>query len=148
VVKTFEARAAIPTDPSTVMELLTDPSACRRWSPVEFELDELEAPRLCEGSQARVCGRVAGRAVCFDVSVLEARGGRFSLTASGPFDVEAHYEAEGDCAGTDLRARVTVASRGGLRGRVVSSLAEAVLAGGALQQALKRMAETAAAAAG
>lgn len=142
--KTFEARAAIPTEPSKVMELLTDPSACRRWSPVDFEVEHLDAPRLSEGTQARVCGRVGGRAVCFDVSVLEAQEGRLSLTASGPFDVRASYEAEGDCRGTDLRARVSVESRrGGLRGRLVSSVAEAFLARGALQQALPRMAETA-----
>jgi polyketide cyclase/dehydrase/lipid transport protein len=144
-VKTFEASAAIPTDPTTVMELLTDPSACRLWAPVDFELEHLDGQRLLAGSQARVCGRVGGRAVCFDVSVVEAREGRLSISASGPFDVEAFYEAEGDCAGTELRARVSVASRGGVRGRLVSSVAEAFLARGALQHALKRMAETAAA---
>jgi hypothetical protein len=140
-VKKFEARASIPTDPSRVIELLTDPGACRSWSPVDFEVEELDGTRLRSGTRARIAGRVAGRRVSFDLSVLEASDRHLTLAALGPCEVHARYEAERAPEGTDVRASVSVDGGGGLRGRLVSTAAELLLAGGILGRALERLAE-------
>jgi hypothetical protein len=140
-VKTFEARAAIPAEPSRVIALLTDPDACRRWSPVDFEIEGLDEPRLRSGTRARIGGRVAGRQVRFDLSVLEASDRHLALAALGPCEVRARYQTERASDGTEVKASVSVASRGGLRGRLVSAAAEALLAGGILGRTLERMAQ-------
>lgn len=138
--RTFEAHAEIPAEPSRVIGALTDPDSCRRFSPVDFEIEQLDARRLESGTRARVGGRVGGRRVSFDLSVLEATDNRLTLTALGPCEVRARYEAERAAGGTEVTASVSVASRGGLRGRLVSSAAEALLAGGILRRTLDRMA--------
>jgi hypothetical protein len=138
--RTFEAHAEIPAEPSRVIGALTDPDNCRRFSPVDFEIEQLDARRLESGTRARIGGRVAGRRVSFDLSVLEATDSRLTLTAQGPCEVRARYEAERAAGGTEVTASVCVASMGGLRGRLVSSAAEALLAGGILRRTLDRMA--------
>jgi hypothetical protein len=145
--KTYEARTAIPAEPARVIALLTDPAACRRWSPVDFEIEELNAPRLRVGTRARIGGRVAGRPVRFDLSVLEASDRHLELAALGPCEFRARYDAEREQDGTGLTASVSVASRGGLRSRLVSAAAEALLAGGILGRTLDRSAAAAAPAA-
>jgi hypothetical protein len=140
-VKTFEASASIPTEPSRVIELLTDPGTCRSWSPVDFEVEELDGTRLQSGTRARIAGRVAGRRVRFDLSVLEASDRHLALAALGPCEVHARYETERAADGTDVRASISVDSGGGLRARLVSAAAEVLLAGGILGRALERLAE-------
>jgi Polyketide cyclase / dehydrase and lipid transport len=140
-VKTFEARAAIPVEPSRVIGVLTDPAACRRWAPVDFEIEDLDEPRLRSGTSARIGGRVAGRPVRFDLSVLEASDRHLALSALGPCEVRARYETERAPGGTEVRASLSIGSRGGLRSRIVSAAAEALLAGGILGRTLDRMAE-------
>jgi hypothetical protein len=144
-VRTFQASRQIEAAPSQIIELLTDPAAASTWSPVEFELDDGAAGRLQTGTHMEVGGRVAGRRVSFDLSILEASRRHLNLKASGPFDVTACYEAQEAERGTELRASVSVASRGGIRGRLVSTAAEALLAAGALEQTLERIARSAAA---
>jgi hypothetical protein len=143
--KTYEASTEIEARPSAVIELLTDPATCAEWSPVDFEVDD-PSSRLEPGTQLAVGGRVAGQRVSFDLSVIDAGRRHLELTASGPFDVSARYEAREATAGTELTASVSVTGRG-IRGRIVSSAAEALLAGGALEHALDRIARTATAAA-
>ncbi len=141
--KIFRARAEINARPSAVIDLLTDPEICALWSPVDFEVDD-DVARLETGTQLEVGGRVAGQRVCFDLSILEASRRAFELTASGPFEVNARYEAREGRDGTELLAFVSVTGRG-IRGRLASSAAEAMLAGGALKHALERIARTASA---
>jgi hypothetical protein len=142
--KTFEAATEVNASPSQVIDLLTDPTAARTWSPVDFEIDAADA-RLETGTQMEVGGQIIGRRVSFDLSIEEASRHRLMLTASGPLRISARYDAEQAETGTHLRASVSVDSAGGIRGRIVSSAAEALLAGGALHLALDRIARTAAA---
>ena len=140
---TWQTRTCVETDPERVLELLTDPDAAERWSPVAFEVDGLEEPRLSPGSKLRLGGRIAGRSVGFDVHIRAVEAKRLELEASGPFDIAARYEARpGCCGGTELHASVSV-SGGGLKGRLLSAAAEAFLAGGALDSTLARIASEA-----
>ena len=143
---TWQTRTCVETRPERVLELLTDPTACERWSPVAFDLDGAEAERLMPGDRVRLGGRIAGRSVGFDVHILEADDRRLELEASGPIHIAAEYEARpGGCgARTELTASVSVRSKGGLAGRVLTGAAEAMLRAGALDAALSRIADEAA----
>jgi carbon monoxide dehydrogenase subunit G len=139
---TWNTRTCIETCPKRVLELLTDPDACRRWSPVAFDVEDLDGARLEAGSRARLAGRIAGVTVAFDVEIDEADEHRLALRASGPFDIAARYEAVPRGDRTELRAAVSV-NGGGLAGRLMSRAADALLAGGALDSTLSRIAREA-----
>jgi hypothetical protein len=145
--RTYQASTEIDARPSAVIDVLTDPEAARSWSPVDFEIEANEHARLRSGTRMEVGGRVAGREVRFDLAVHEASRTHLSLTASGPFEMRARYDAREIETGTVLRASVSVASSGGIRGRLVSSAAEALLSAGALERAMERIARSAAVAA-
>jgi hypothetical protein len=49
--KTWTASKHIEADPAVVLDLLTDPDACRRWSPVPFDVDDAAGGRLAAGSR-------------------------------------------------------------------------------------------------
>jgi polyketide cyclase/dehydrase/lipid transport protein len=136
---TWSTRANVNGRPEDVIEVLTDPETIRRWSPIDFELEQLDGDRLEAGSQARVAGRLAGRSTAFDVDVSAAGDGRFALTASGPVDIEVEYEAFEADAGSEVWATVTV-SGGGFVGRLLAQATDALLAAGALDKALGRIA--------
>ena len=72
-----------------VLEVLTDPDAIRRWSPIDFDVDDLDGRRLAAGTRARVTGRVAGVRVGFDVEVHAAdkRAAR-AARADGPIGID------------------------------------------------------------
>jgi hypothetical protein len=54
--RTWETRTTVPGSPSAVLELLTEPDAIARWSPVPFEIVSLGDRRLRTGSRAQVAG--------------------------------------------------------------------------------------------
>ena len=137
---TWSARTTVMGSPEDVLCVLTDPDAARRWSPVGFELEELEGDRLEAGSRARLVGRLAGRGVSFDVDVFDAGDGLLSLKASGPVEMEVRYDARPHGDGAEVVASVDVRSGGGVLGRVLSSATDALLAGGALQMAVAAVA--------
>lgn len=137
---TWSTAATVEERPERVLEVLTDPEACDRWSPVPFRVDDLADERLATGTRARVGGSIAGRSVGFQVDILQADDRRLALRASGPIDIEARYDALPHPAGTELKASVSVHSPGGLMGRVLTSAADALLASGALDRALARIA--------
>src|SRR3954470_21433290 len=139
---TWKTRTCIETCPKRVLELLTDPDACERWSPVAFDIDGLDGARLTAGTSARLAGRIAGRTVAFDVRIEEADERRLALTASGPFEIAARYEAGARGARTELRAAVSVAG-GGFAGRLMSRAADALLAAGVLDSTMARIAREA-----
>jgi hypothetical protein len=76
---TATAQANATTD--QILEVLTHPDEIRRWSPVDFDLDELDGRRLAAGSRGRVSGRLAGVPVGFDVEIHTADESRLELSA-------------------------------------------------------------------
>jgi hypothetical protein len=137
---TWTTTATIEAPPEEVLGLLTDPDACARWSPIDFELEELDGRRLTAGSHARVAGVFGGRRVSFDVDVLDVDAGRLWLRASGPVDLDVEYRADNlGCCSSEVTAIVSVTPRGGLRGRLLSSATDAVLAAGTLRTAVERL---------
>jgi hypothetical protein len=71
---------------------------------VPFELIDLDTDRLVAGSRARVCARLAGRILEFDVEVLAADDERLALVATGPIRIDAEYALHPAAAGSELRA--------------------------------------------
>ena len=143
--RTWTATKHVDADPAVVLELLTDPDACRRWSPVPFELDGDAEPRLAAGSRMRVSGSLVGKRVGFDVEVHEAGDGRLALSAHGPVAFDVAYEARPARSGSEVCASVSVRSGGGLFGRLAEQATAALLQAGALGVAVDRIAASASA---
>ena len=141
--RTWTATATAAAAPEHVLSVLTDPAAARRWAPVDFDVDE--ASRLSAGARKRVSGRLAGRDVGFDVRVHAADARRLSLSASGPVDLDVHYDLAPVSGGTEVRASVSVHPGGGLTGRALAHATAALLSAGALPTAVSRIAREAAA---
>jgi hypothetical protein len=139
---TWTTRTTIDASPEEVLAMLTDPEECSRWSPISFELEELDCRRLSAGCSARVAGELAGRRVSFDIDVIEADRGRLRLRASGPVDLDVEYRAEPLAERSEVFAQVAVQGRGGLRGRLASVAADAAVAG-MLPLAVQRIAQAA-----
>ena len=143
--KTWTATKRIDADPAVVLDLLTDTAACRRWSPVPFDLDDEAGERLLAGARMRVSGQLVGKRVGFDVEVHEAGDGRLALTASGPVAFDVAYEAKAAGRGkSEVCASVSLRSGGGLFGRVAEQATAALLHAGALGVAVDRIAASAA----
>jgi hypothetical protein len=126
--------------PSEILHVLTHEDAIRRWSPVDFELTGHAGGRLRSGDHARVEGRVAGIGVGFDVEVGRAEGACLELYARGPVDIDVHYGIAGCGEGVEVEATVDVRGGRGMTGRVVATTVRALLAAGALEGALGRIA--------
>ena len=144
--RTWTAHTHVAADPEVVLDVLTDPDACRRWSPVPFDVDAAGADRLAAGTRMRVSGQLVGRTVGFDVEVHEAGDGRLALSAHGPVAFDVAYEARRTPkGGSEVCASVSVRSGGGLFGRVAEQATAALLHAGALGVAVDRIAASAAA---
>jgi hypothetical protein len=140
---TWNARLEMRAPAEDVLDALTDPEVCGRWSPIGFEVEDLEGDRLVAGSRARVAGRLAGARVCFDVEVLEGGPDRLALRATGPLVLEVDYRLKpAGALSTEVTASVTVAGGSGVIGRMLKPTTRALLAGGALQSAVARIART------
>jgi hypothetical protein len=137
---TWETRTTVMGGPEDVLEVLTDPSAAQRWSPIGFELEHIEGDRLVSGSHAVLSGKLAGRCVKFEVDVLKASDGQLELRAKGPVEMDVRYIAAALGEMTEVKASVAVRSAGGLMGRLISSATDALLAGGALNIAVQSVA--------
>jgi hypothetical protein len=137
---TWETRTIVKGAPEDVLEVLTDPAAARRWSPIGFELEHIEGDRLRSGTRAVLSGRIAGRGVSFDVEVIKAGDGQLELRAVGPVEMDVAYDAIAAGDATEVVASVAVRSAGGLFGRMLSSATDALLAGGALNVAVQGVA--------
>jgi hypothetical protein len=151
--RTWTTTATVGAEPGAVLEVLTDPEACRRWAPVAFEVSGLEDRRLVPGSRARVTGRLAGRDVAFDLQVHEASDGTLELSATGPVGLDPTNGLRPSVPGYDLAAAdggsvvcasVGVRPGGGLLGRLLEQATVALLAAGLLDTALSRIAREAA----
>jgi Polyketide cyclase / dehydrase and lipid transport len=139
----WTATARANATPCEVLRVLTHPESIRRWSPVEFDLDELSGRRLAAGTRGRVTGRVAGVTVGFDVEVHAADEARLELSAEGPVAFDVRYELMPHEAGSSLNASVTVRRGGGITGRLVEKATAALLSAGALEGAAGRIARAA-----
>ena len=139
--RTWTATTTVEAPPDAVLDVLTDPDAIASWSPVDFEVSDLESDRLAPGSRPRVAGRLAGVTVGFEVEVLEAAEDRFALRAAGPVAFDVRYDLEPAAGGrsASLRASIGVRPGRGLRGRILAEATNALLGAGALQQALDRI---------
>jgi hypothetical protein len=143
--RTYTATTTATARPEAVLDVLTDPDALLRWAPVDFDVERLSGPRLAQGGHARVSGRLAGREIGFDVEIHRADVAGLALSAHGPVALDVAYELRPSAEGSEVSASVTVVPRPGLRAWLIAEATSAVLAGGALQAALARMAREAAA---
>jgi uncharacterized protein YndB with AHSA1/START domain len=134
-----QAKAA----PERLLEVLTHPDQIRRWSPVDFDVDDLESRRLAAGTRTKVTGRVAGVPVSFDVEVHAAEADRLELSAEGPIGLEVRYELADAGEGSEMIASVQVRRGRGITGRMVATAAASLLTAGALDGATGRIARVA-----
>lgn len=139
----WTATTTIEARPEAIFDVLTDPEACARWAPIPFDVEDLRTPRLRCGSRARVSGKLAGKRVGFDVEVHEAIDGRLRLSAEGPVGFDVRYDLEPAPSGSEVRASVCVRPVRGLTGRLLAEATNALLAAGALQSAISRLAREA-----
>ena len=139
----WTATARANATPGQVLQVLTYPEEIRRWSPIDFDLEDLDGRRLAPGSRGRVTGRLAGVTVGFDVEVHTADEARLELSAQGPVALDVLYELSGDESGAELNASVSLRRSGGLTGRLVANATAALLSAGALEGAAGRIAQVA-----
>jgi hypothetical protein len=141
--RTWTAQITSKGRPEDVLGVLTDPAAVGRWAPVDFDVEGLHGNRLVTGSRARVVGRIAGQNVSFDVDVIAADASGLKLLASGPIVLDVQYELSAAQTGSEVVAKVSVAGSRGFTGRLIAQVADAMLAAGALRQAVTRIAHEA-----
>ena len=141
--RTWTTTATVGAEPGAVLDVLTDPDACRRWAPVDFDVSGLNNRRLLAGSRARVTGRLAGRDVGFDVQVHEASDDALELSADGPVAFDVRYDLAPAAGGSEVRACVGVRPGRGLVGRLLEQATAALLTAGLLDTAVSRIAREA-----
>ena len=138
--RTWTAQTVVNGRPEDVLQILTDPEAAVRWAPIDFAVEGLNGPRLEAGTRARLVGRLAGKNVGFDVAVHQADPNRLELTAVGPIGLDVAYDLEPAGSGSRVVASIGVRKGPGLSGRLLAHATDALLAGGALDQAISRIA--------
>jgi hypothetical protein len=136
----WNTHTIVSAEADDVIDVLTRVEAIHGWSPVAFDLDDLAERHLHTGCRARVIGRLAGFGVAFDVEVEEATHERLALLASGPVELDVDYRVEPTDLGTSVTAEVSVRSAGGTTGRLIARAVNTLLAAGALDRALGRIA--------
>jgi uncharacterized protein YndB with AHSA1/START domain len=139
----WTSTAQAKATPEQLLEALTHPRQIRRWSPVEFDVEELASRRLAAGTRTKVSGRLAGVAVSFDVEVHSAGPERLELSADGPIGLDVRYDLASADHGADMTASVHLRRGGGLTGRLVAGAASTLLSAGALDGATGRIARVA-----
>ena len=139
----WTATTTTTATPDQILEVLTHPEEIRRWSPIDFDLDELDDVRLAAGTRARVTGKVAGVRVGFDVEVHSADEELLELSADGPIGIDVRYELAPAHTGSEVHASVSLRRGGGLTGRLVANATAALLSTGVLDGAAGRIARAA-----
>src|SRR4051794_28606562 len=139
----WTANTAVGARREQVMDVLTRPCSIASWAPVPFEVEGLKGDRLKTGSKARVAGRLAGKAVEFQVEVHQATEDNLHLTAYGPFvDLDVAYDITDGDHYAHVDAKIAVTGKG-VMGRFVAKAVEGLLAGGALSVAMQQLAAAA-----
>jgi polyketide cyclase/dehydrase/lipid transport protein len=136
---TWRSRVAVRARPAQVIEVLTDPQACARWSPVGFDVHGLDGDRLRRGSSATVTGALHGWPMRFAIEVMDVRGDRFRLRAVGPVEMLVDYAVRPVGRGSTVDAAISVIPRTGPGSALTARLTGLLLRGGALHHALRRM---------
>jgi hypothetical protein len=139
----WTATTTANASPDQLLAVLTHPDEIRRWSPVEFDLDDLKGHRLQAGTRTRVSGTLAGVRVGFDVEIRAADKGGLELSADGPVGLDVRYDLAPGDRGAELSASVSLRRGGGLTGRLVGGATAALLSAGALDGAAGRIARRA-----
>jgi uncharacterized protein YndB with AHSA1/START domain len=139
----WTSRAQANATPERLLEVLTHPGQIRRWSPVEFDAEDLDCRPLAAGTRTRVTGRIAGVPLSFDVEVHAADPDRLEISAEGPIGLEVRYDLTPADGGAEMTASVSVRGGGGLTGRIAASAAAKLLSAGALDGATGRIARAA-----
>jgi len=134
--RTWRAQTTVSAPPAQVLEVLTAPDALARWSPVGFEVEDLDGDRLKAGSRARVGGRLGGQRLQFDVDVFQADRERLLLHADGPVGMDVEYTISPSGGGSTVEASITVHGRRGLAREMIRRAVHVVLAVGGLEAAL------------
>ena len=129
--------------PEQVLEVLTHPDAIRLWSPIDFDVEDLDGVRLAAGSTARVSGKLAGVRVGFDVEVQAADEDGVELTAHGPIGIDVRYDLAPSGEGSEVTASISLRRGGGITGRLLSQATAALLSAGALDGAARGIARAA-----
>jgi uncharacterized protein YndB with AHSA1/START domain len=139
----WTATTTTKATPDQVLQVLTHPEQIRRWSPIDFDVDDLDTARLAPGTRARVTGRLAGVSVGFDVEVHAADKQLLELSADGPVGIDVRYELAPAEAGSEVLASVSLRRGGGITGRRVANATAALLSAGVLDGAAGRIARAA-----
>ena len=139
----WTATTTTKATPDQVLQVLTHPEQIRRWSPIDFDVDDLDTARLGPGTRARVTGRLAGVSVGFDVEVHAADKQLLELSADGPVGIDVRYELAPAEAGSEVLASVSLRRGGGITGRLVANATAALLSAGVLDGAAGRIARAA-----
>jgi hypothetical protein len=140
---TWRSQIDIRAQPERVLETLTDVRACRAWSPVGFDVGGLKSGRLRAGTRVAVSGAIVGRRVRFCVEILRADSERLLLRAAGPVEMSADYVVRPAADGSLLHAAISVRRGTGGGARLAARGISVLLAMGALNQTLVRIAREA-----
>ena len=127
----FTASEHIAAPPARVLAVLSDPEAVKRWFPLPCAFEE-DVDQLRAGEVYKTSGRLAGRSLRADLSVLEADESHIAVRLTGPvvLDLTAVLTPAG--TGTDALIKAWVHSGGGLAGKLLTPAASALLLAGAL----------------
>jgi len=139
-VRAWRSTVSVRARPEAVLDALTDPDACARWSGIPFTVHGLRGTRLAAGSTARVSGELVGRRLDFDVTILEANPRRLRLRATGPVELAATYALVPALDGCLVEADVSVRPAAALSGPAMALATNVLLSAGALPHALCRLA--------
>lgn len=138
--RVWRSGMAVRADRQHVLDALTEVDACRAWTPVDFNVDAPDVERLLAGTRVPVSGALAGHRVRFCVEVFAADADGLVLRASGPVDLTAHYEVHELPHGSQVEAAIAVRHGSGRLGGALARVTSGLLAGGALNRTLRRMA--------
>ncbi|MDX6690338.1 MAG: hypothetical protein QOG15_1795 [Solirubrobacteraceae bacterium] len=136
----WTASRFVSATPPEVLRSLTDPELIGTWAPIDFEVDGLRGRRLRSGSHAWVNGSLAGVSAEFEIDVLRADEHGLTLAARGPVTLDVDYRIEPADVGVYVEAEIAIQRERGLSGRVLRAATGALLSGGALDRALRRLA--------
>ena len=135
----WTASATVPSDPDEVLRALTRPDSIAQWAPVSFDVDGLAGGRLRAGSCERVSGSIGGVTATFDVEVTRADRERLELVAHGPVSLDVAYSFSEHRDGVVVNAQVGLRRQRGLSAQLLRAAVGALLNGGALGSALRRL---------
>ncbi|HXO13162.1 MAG TPA: SRPBCC family protein [Mycobacterium sp.] len=140
---TWRSQTTVLATPEHVIDTLTDPAACARWSPVPFSVEGGGSRRLRPGTSRRISGRLLGAPVRFHLHTLEANPRRLRLHARGPIEIRVAYALTPVAEGCALDAHVSIDQPRNPLGRLIGRTTRLMLAAGTLDVALTRIAREA-----